>query len=256
MRGISVVPYDPKWPLMYESERSLIIKALGDNCFCIHHIGSTSIPGLSSKPIIDILVASKDRELTISSLEAIGYKYYGEWNIPFQLSFTKRGEIDVNMHLFLDPNHPEIEFNLKFRDYLRNHPTIRDEYSQLKLNIIKDENSNTRPTGGLRLYTIRKGPFIENVMRSLGYNRLHVLKANTESQWEAVKSFSPHHQIILDDHEHLVFYRGVDIVGYVDIKLKPEPMKVVASELSDVEARPFFDDFIKKRLELPVSLHV
>ena len=255
MVDISVVPYDPKWPLMYESERSLIVKALGENCLCIHHIGSTSIPGLSAKPVIDILIASKDRELSISSLEAIGYKYCGEWNIPFQLSFTKRGEINVNMHLFLDQNHPEIEFNLKFRDYLRNNPKIRDEYSALKFNILKDEKSNTRPTGGLRLYTIRKGPFIENVMRALGYNRLHVLKANTESQLEAIKSFCPHHQIVLDDHGHLVFYRGVDIIGYVDIKLKPEPMKVMAFELNDIEAQPFFDDFIKKRLELPVSLH-
>lgn len=250
-----VVPYNSQWPSMYELEKNAIFSALGNHCLCIHHIGSTSIPGISAKPTIDIIVAATDRNIAISSLKKIGYQYAGEWNIPFQCAFIKRGEINVNLHLFLDKNHPELEFNLKFRDYLRNNPNIRDQYSALKCQISHEAGSNERPTGGLRLYTIKKGPFIEDVMKKIDYNRLRVLKANTESQWNAAKSFCSQKEIILDGHEHLIFYRGVDIIGYADIRLHPEPMTVLVFEVNDQDAKPFFNEFLKKRLELPVSLH-
>lgn len=59
---IEVVPYDIRWPEMFEEEKSVILKSLNENCQAIYHIGSTSVPGLSAKPIVDIIVIAKDRK--------------------------------------------------------------------------------------------------------------------------------------------------------------------------------------------------
>jgi GrpB-like predicted nucleotidyltransferase (UPF0157 family) len=114
---IEVVPYDPKWPHIYEKEAALIRQALGGNCLAIHHIGSTSVPGLSAKPKIDVIAVVQDPLLARDQLEKIGIQYRGEYNIPLHYGFSKRGDIDLNLHVY-EEAHPEIELNLCFRDYL------------------------------------------------------------------------------------------------------------------------------------------
>src|SRR5580698_1970268 len=87
-RTIEVVPYNPEWPQMFEAEAALIKKALGDNCIAIHHIGSTSIPGLSAKPIIDILPVVKDiLKVDAKPIEALGYQAKGENGMAFRRYF-------------------------------------------------------------------------------------------------------------------------------------------------------------------------
>ena len=68
-----VVPYNSQWPSMYELEKNAIFSALGNHCLCIHHIGSTSIPGISAKPTIDIIVAATDRNIAISICRRMEY---------------------------------------------------------------------------------------------------------------------------------------------------------------------------------------
>ena len=69
---IQVVPYDARWPHNFEQEAALIRQALGGNCLAIHHIGSTSVPGLSAKPKIDVIAVVQDPLLARDQLEKIG----------------------------------------------------------------------------------------------------------------------------------------------------------------------------------------
>jgi GrpB-like predicted nucleotidyltransferase (UPF0157 family)/GNAT superfamily N-acetyltransferase len=230
---IRVVPYDPDWPRAFEMEKERITEALGSSCIAIHHIGSTAVPGLAAKPKIDIIAAARGREAVVASLGQVGYAHRGEWNIPLQCGFTKRGVRDVNLHLFPDGNHPEIELNLKFRDYLRTHSDVRREYAALKMAILEDETSQRR-TGKLSfpVYTLRKGDFIRKVLARAAYGRLRVLKCSSDGEWAAAKDlrqrclfdgakvWDPFHWTFdHPEHEHFVLYRGVEIVAYAHVQL-------------------------------------
>src|SRR5579872_2938376 len=118
-KKIVVVPYNPDWPKIFEDEALKIKKALGANCLAVHHIGSTSVPGLSAKPVIDMIGVVKTPEEAIKPLEYLGFKYKGEYNIPMRYYFNRSEGVDTNLHVYAE-GHPEIELNLLFRDYLRN----------------------------------------------------------------------------------------------------------------------------------------
>lgn len=85
--SIKVVPYNGNWPKMFEQESALIQQALGANCIIIHHIGSTSIPGLSAKPIIDMLPVVKnilEVDKATKAMESLGYEVKGEYGIALR----------------------------------------------------------------------------------------------------------------------------------------------------------------------------
>src|SRR5437016_5484230 len=88
-KKIIVTPYNPDWPFIFEREALKIKEALGANCIAIHHVGSTSVPGLPAKPIIDMIAVIKNPEKAIQSLESLGFKYKGEYNIPMRLYFNR-----------------------------------------------------------------------------------------------------------------------------------------------------------------------
>jgi GrpB-like predicted nucleotidyltransferase (UPF0157 family) len=249
---IEVISYDPNWPTMFETEKEIISAALGDNCVAIHHIGSTSVPGLAAKPKIDIVAVAKDRKKAIIDLEKVGYAHRGEWNIPLKCGFTKRGSVNANLHMFFDENHPEVELNLKFRDYLRDHPDVCDEYAALKIKILEDEDAHQKyEKSPLPIYTIRKRAFIDNIIKNTGFNRLRVLKCATENEWNAAKNFREKHTDHAIDtgpnHEHFVLYHGVEIIGYADIFIVSESeAKLSVFENFDSEAIPYFLDIIKE----------
>ena len=81
---ITVTEYDPKWPLLYDKEREKLIGVLKGNCLAMYHIGSTSVPGLAAKPIIDIMAAVKSLEgadAAAAEFSRLGYEYCGEFGI-------------------------------------------------------------------------------------------------------------------------------------------------------------------------------
>ncbi|MDP6944877.1 MAG: GrpB family protein [Myxococcota bacterium] len=133
-RIIEVVDYDAGWPARFEEEANLLGGALGSVAHEIHHVGSTAVPGLAAKPIIDILL-----EVTgLSALDAlnealaqIGYLPWGEHGIP-QRRFFSKGDArrTHNLHAFPTGDAGVIR-HLAFRDYLVAHPQIADEYAQL-----------------------------------------------------------------------------------------------------------------------------
>src|ERR1700691_4473702 len=96
---IEVIRYDPNWPAMFEQEATLIHRALGTNCLAIHHIGSTSVPGLSAKPIIDILPVVKnilDVDKATKVMEGMGYEAKGEYGVSFRRLFQKGKNIKTH----------------------------------------------------------------------------------------------------------------------------------------------------------------
>lgn len=233
-KPITVVPYDPRWPGIFEAEAALIRQALGDNCRAIHHVGSTSVPNLAAKPKIDMLVVVKDPVLAKQQLEPLGIEYRGEYNIPMHSGFCKRGEEDFNVHVYQE-SHPEIKLNLMFRDYLRAHPEARDAYASLKQHILKDETSHSPGMFGLKVYTLRKGDFIRDILRKTGFNRTRLMKCNDDTEWAAAKHFrdtyffGPHGiedpytwTFAHPSHAHLLLYQGVDIIGYAHMQFWPE----------------------------------
>ncbi|MDR3151608.1 MAG: GrpB family protein [Holosporaceae bacterium] len=263
-KKIEVVSYDPDWPKIFAVEKGIISAALGDNCVAIHHIGSTSVPGLASKPKIDIVAVAKDRKMAIVDLGNAGYTHKGEWNIPLKCGFTKRGAANVNLHLFFDENHPEVELNLKFRDYLMTHPAARDEYATLKMKILEKTDAHQKSERSLLpIYTIRKRAFIDDAIKRSGFYRLRVLKCATENEWDAAKNFREKYfdrVAIMDpvfenfdnpNHEHFILYRGVEIIGYADIFIVSESeAKLSVFENLDRGAIPYFLNVIKEWMEV------
>ncbi len=234
MKNIEIVPYDSRWPQMFENEAAAIRKALGENCVAIHHVGSTAVPGLHAKPKIDIIAVVNDPVKTLSPLNDIGIQYRGEYNIPLHYGFSKRGNVNVNLHVYSE-GHAEIELNLLFRDYLRSNPEARDNYGALKESILTDETSLVRSDFQLPNYTLRKGRFIRKVLKEAGFERVRMLKCSDDEEWNAAKHFRQKNFFdkanISDpytwtfnhpEHEHLVLYQGTEIVGYAHIQLWPQ----------------------------------
>lgn len=160
---ISVVPYDAAWARMFESEATRIRAAAGRELLGLEHIGSTSVPGLPAKPIIDImgLVASFDagRHLVVP-LRSIGYLYYGEHEIPgrhyFVLEDAAMHDV-IHLHV-LAVDSAEARNHVLFRNYLRAHEQVRDAYAALKQQLAI-EHANDR-----RAYTDAKADFIRGML--------------------------------------------------------------------------------------------
>jgi GrpB-like predicted nucleotidyltransferase (UPF0157 family) len=136
-RVFELVPYQSAWMDYFNQEADRIQFSLGDRALQIEHIGSTSIPGMAAKPIIDIMVAIE--ELTQSSdlilpLDAIGYDYFPVDTVPGRIFFAReiRPEIRTH-HLNLTQKGSKFwENHLLFRDYLRENHQLASEYIQLK----------------------------------------------------------------------------------------------------------------------------
>lgn len=233
-RIIEVVPYDPNWPRIFEAESKVIKKALGDNYIAIHHVGSTSVPGLAAKPKIDIIAVVRDLFFPVSKLNALGYTYRGGLSIPLRRSFTLRAvDKNINLHVF-EENDPEIELNILFRDYLRKHPVVRNEYEALKYNLVLKESSHVKNASIYIGYTLGKNDFIQNILNKAGFNKHRFVLCTHALEWEAAKRFRQKYffgPYGVDDpytwtfnhpqHKHFALYQGTEIIGYAHIQLWP-----------------------------------
>jgi GrpB-like predicted nucleotidyltransferase (UPF0157 family) len=136
MRHIVVVRHNPVWPEMFGAESAKIAGVFGRELVAIHHIGSTSVPGLSAKPIIDIMPVVRDIERVAEfnpAMVRLGYEPRGEYGIPGRCYFIKGGDENRSHHVHtFGLNHAEVARHLDFRDYLRAHPAITGQYAALK----------------------------------------------------------------------------------------------------------------------------
>ena len=140
-RPIAVVPYCPQWPLLYEEEKCRISAALGNRIEQIEHFGSTAIPGLAAKPVIDIMIGVQrldQAEECISLLEVLSYAYVPELEaeLPDRRFLWKETASTQRYHIHLTQVHgPLWENPIAFRDYLHEHPEEAEHYGQLKADL-------------------------------------------------------------------------------------------------------------------------
>jgi len=164
---VIVVEYDPRWPVLYEEERKRVVGAAGRRILAVEHIGSTAVPGLAAKPIIDMMAGvheSSEADECLPVLARIGYTHVEpepgnqEWfyccgkgphSIGYHLHLVKYKSSHWNKHLL-------------FRDYLRNHRGVARQYEELKMRLAEEFGSD-RET-----YTQSKSAFIESVIRRTG----------------------------------------------------------------------------------------
>ena len=131
---ITLGEYDPNWPAHFARENRRIRAALGETALRVEHVGSTSVPGLAAKPIIDTLLVvpnSADEPSYVPKLEAAGYVLRIREPDWFEHRVFKGPDTDVNLHVF-SIGSPEIDRMVGFRDWLRANPSDRDYYLATK----------------------------------------------------------------------------------------------------------------------------
>jgi GrpB-like predicted nucleotidyltransferase (UPF0157 family) len=142
---IYLSPYNSEWPCIFEAEKVALIKAIGQHIAAIEHIGSTAIPGIYAKPIIDIMIGVKClREINddvISALRTNGYFYIKQYevNMPYRRYFQKYNKEGVRTHQIhlVEVTNEFWQRHLLFRDYLREHANAAKRYENLKLELAK-----------------------------------------------------------------------------------------------------------------------
>lgn len=161
---IVIENYNPQWPILYEGEKGRIFGVIGQAVVAIEHVGSTAVPGLGAKPIIDIMVALRhlaDAEACIEPLQSIGYEYVPKYEvfIPERRYFRKWVQAERTHQVHMVERTSEFwDRHILFRDYLRTHPEVAQEYYQLKKELAAKYGSNRDG------YTDAKTPFIESVV--------------------------------------------------------------------------------------------
>ncbi len=152
--------YNPLWPLIFDQESRLLSDALGDEAIDIVHIGSTSVPGLRAKPIIDILLAVESFALIeeyVELLAPLGYHFHSQENDDERLFFWKGIPRTHHLHI-VEYATWEHQRHIIFRDYLRGHPEIARLYENVKQELSAAFKTN-RPA-----YTKGKTAFIKSIM--------------------------------------------------------------------------------------------
>jgi GrpB-like predicted nucleotidyltransferase (UPF0157 family)/GNAT superfamily N-acetyltransferase len=222
-RLIEVMPYNVNWPLQFIEEAQRIKEALGANCVEIHHMGSTSVPELAAKPIIDMLPVVLDINKVDAanvSMQAFGYEAKGEFGIPFRRYFQKGGNQRTHQAHVFELGNPEIERHLKFRDWMRTHPKDKEAYARLKQNL-----AALHPYD-IDSYCLGKEEFIAAIDKKVGFNGLRIVKALTTREWDAARrlrrkaGFSDTDTAFNDEaHVHFVLFQGSEIIGYAYLQL-------------------------------------
>lgn len=161
---IEVVSYDPGWPEKFEVEKGRILSAAGQYIAVIEHIGSTAVPGLAAKPVIDILIgvtSLSDDKKFIPPLEALGYEYIQKHEAVFPrrryLHLIWENRHLVHLHM-VEPSSDFFRDQLLFRDFLRNHRQAAADYGALKVDLA------ARFRDDREAYTDGKSAFIQGVL--------------------------------------------------------------------------------------------
>ena len=165
MRDIAIVPADPAWPRMYEELASIISSALGDRALSLQHVGSTSVPGLAAKPIIDIdlvVADAADEASYVPDLEAAGFVLRVREPWWYEHRCLSLEQPRCNLHVF-SPDSAESVRMAIFRDWLRANAQDRDLYRDAKVAAAAQANANGEH---VMEYNARK----QNVIREI-YDR-------------------------------------------------------------------------------------
>lgn len=221
---VEVIKANPEWPSLFEMEALHLKNVL--NCLEIHHIGSTAIPNLAAKPILDMIPVVDsllEVDFKASEMERLGYKVMGEHGIAFRRFFQKKGlKASYNIHVY-EKGHPEIDRHLKFRDWMRENENDRKAYEELKINL-----AVKYPTD-LFKYCLGKDDFVLEIDKKTGYSGWKIVKALTHREWASLNAFRSSFYksdpdpflwtFIHRDHIHFIFYKDLEIIGYAHLHL-------------------------------------
>lgn len=160
--SIVIEDYDPSWPQVFETLRSRLVGLLAGMAAAIEHVGSTAIPGLAAKRIIDIdvlLGSGVDLPPVIARLASFGYAHQGDLGVTGREAFRAPPN-DVPHHLYVcPPGSHEYRRHIAFRDYLRSHPKDANAYAILKRELARKFGSDRDA------YTQTKSKFVEEILR-------------------------------------------------------------------------------------------
>ena len=161
VRKVEVVPHDTSWSRVFQAEAERLAQVYGQEMVAVHHIGSTAIPGISAKPIIDILVEVREIEKVDrfnADMVALGYQPMGEFGIPRRRFFVKGGDASRTHHVHVfQVGDLEITRHLDFKAYMFAHPEAAQAYGRLK-----EELARQFP-GDIEGYTAGKDEFIKRM---------------------------------------------------------------------------------------------
>lgn len=158
---ITLVPYDPEWPALYAQESTRIREALGVRVVQLEHIGSTAVPGLTAKPIIDIMLIvedSGDEDAYVPALNAAGYILRirePDWD---EHRCLKGPDTNVNLHVW-SRGARQIQRHLRFRDRLRTNDADRERYAETKIRLAAQDWTFVQN------YADAKNDVIDEIMR-------------------------------------------------------------------------------------------
>ena len=182
MRRIVVVDYDPAWPSVFEHLRANAWAVVHDFALAIEHIGSTSVPGLAAKPIIDMSVivrSTEDAALGIERLATLGYVHRGNLGVEGREAFQSPEQLPAH-HLYLCPTGSlGLIGPLALRDYLRTHPDVAGAYGNLKKALALEFHDD------IGSYLDGKTDLILGILRQVGFSRDQldtIEKINRKSQ--------------------------------------------------------------------------
>ena len=166
-----IIPYQSDWPRRFLVEKESLQKVFGGTALEIEHIGSTSIEGLSSKPIIDIVVMIENHENAnafADGLAQMGYKFHSA--STERLFYTKGDPIEYHLSIAYANRGGFWPRQILFRDYLRTHPDVRDEYAKLKNDLLQKD-----PTGSDG-YIAGKTEFVQGILKQAGLKENQMYK--------------------------------------------------------------------------------
>jgi GrpB-like predicted nucleotidyltransferase (UPF0157 family) len=158
---VVIVDYNPLWPEQFEALRSRLANVLGRQAIGIEHVGSTGVPGLAAKPIIDVdvlLKSAADLPAVISALASIGYQHRGDLGIPGREAFRAPAG-DSPHHLYVCTTGMEYWRHISFRDHLRAHPQDANTYAALKRELALKFGEDREG------YNNAKREFVEGILR-------------------------------------------------------------------------------------------
>ncbi len=177
IRFVELTEHDSSWTDLFAVAKNEIKSILGDNCVEIHHIGSTAIPGICAKPIIDILPVVKDInkvDLLNNKFEALGYICQGEYGIPGRRFYWKSKEKRTHhIHLF-EQGSPEILRHVAFKDFMIANKNYATAYSLIKKNIAKVFFED------IENYIDGKASFVQMIDYRTGFARQNQLEAHDD----------------------------------------------------------------------------
>lgn len=156
---IRLTEYDDKWIHKYEEEVNLLELIFGEEIITFEHFGSTSVPGMKAKPVIDMMCIVKDINKIDSfneKMNSLGYDVAGEWGLPGRRLFRKGGENRSHHIHFYQFDNPQIHRHLIFRDYLRSHPDEVELYTNLKVELAERFDDTS-------FYSQAKKPFVKEM---------------------------------------------------------------------------------------------